>query len=114
MSPFPPSVHDRFLATADAEALAAATLLERPSLEAYLGTIQLPTLIYCGDQDPPYESARQAADAMKNATFVSLTGLNHIDAFLESDLVVRHARDFLAGVLTPAVDNAPPSIRSTH
>ena len=114
MTPFPRPVHERFLATADAEALAAATLVERPSLEDYLGTIQLPTLIYCGDQDPPYESARQAADAMKNATFLSLTGLNHIDAFLESELVLRHARAFLAGVLTPAVDNAPQSIRSTH
>src|ERR1041385_3997285 len=42
MTPFPPSVHERFL-TADPEALAAASLVERPSLEAYLGTIQLPT-----------------------------------------------------------------------
>ena len=98
MSPFPPPLHDRFLA-ADAEALAAATLVERPGLEASLGTIELPTLIYCGDQDTPYEGARQAAEAIPNSTFVSLAGLNHIDAYLASELVLRHVRAFLASAV---------------
>ena len=52
------------LTTADADALAAATLVERPSLEAHLGAINLPTLVYCGDKDGPHDGARQAADAM--------------------------------------------------
>jgi pimeloyl-ACP methyl ester carboxylesterase len=105
MSPFPPSMGERFVTTGDAEALAAATLVERPSLEPYLGAVNLPALIYCGDKDSPqgYDSARQAADAMPNATFVSLAGLNHVDAFVESELVLPHVKAFLAGVLASAV-----------
>jgi pimeloyl-ACP methyl ester carboxylesterase len=94
MSPFPPSIHDRLL-SADGEALAAATLVERSSMEDRLGEIEIPTLIYCGDQDPAYEGARQAAEAMPKATLVSLGGLNHIDAWVDSELVLRHARPFL-------------------
>jgi pimeloyl-ACP methyl ester carboxylesterase len=94
MSPFPPSIHDRLL-TADGEALAAATLVERSGMEDRLGGIEIPTLIYCGDQDPAHEGARQAAEAMPNATFASLGGLNHIDGWVDSELVLRHARPFL-------------------
>jgi pimeloyl-ACP methyl ester carboxylesterase len=105
MGRLPPSISDRMLATGDAEALAAATLVERPSREADLPTVNLPTLIYCGDNDSPrgYESARRAADVMPNATFVSLAGLNHLDGFLESELVLPHAKAFLAGVLDSTV-----------
>jgi len=72
---------------------------------AHLADINLPTLIYLGDKDNPqgYDSARQAADVMPNATFVSLAGLNHLDGFLESELVLPHAKAFLAGVLASAV-----------
>jgi hypothetical protein len=35
---------------------------------------------------------------MPNARFVSLAGLNHLDGFLESELVLPHAKAFLAGV----------------
>jgi pimeloyl-ACP methyl ester carboxylesterase len=105
MSPFPPSVDERFLATADPEALAAATLVERPGLEPHLRAINLPTLMYRGDKDNPQgdESARQAADTMPNATLVWLPGLNHVDGIVRSDLVLPHARAFLAGVLASAV-----------
>jgi pimeloyl-ACP methyl ester carboxylesterase len=98
--PFPPSIHDRLLA-ADGEALAAAALVERPSMEDRLGGIELPTLIYCGDQDPAYEGARQAAEAMPNAIFASLAGLNHIDAWVDSELVLQHARPFLREATQP-------------
>jgi pimeloyl-ACP methyl ester carboxylesterase len=104
MGRFPPSISERILATGDAEALAAASLAERPSREADLPTINVPTLIYCGDKDHRlHDSARQAADAMPNATFVSLDGLNHLDGFLESELVLPHVKAFLAGVLASAV-----------
>jgi pimeloyl-ACP methyl ester carboxylesterase len=94
MSPFPPAIHDRLL-TADGEALAAATLVERASMDGRLGGIQIPTLIYCGDHDPAHEGARQAAEAMPKATFASLGGLNHIEAWVDSELVLRHAKPFL-------------------
>jgi pimeloyl-ACP methyl ester carboxylesterase len=105
MGRFPPSTSERMLAGGDAGALAAATLVERPGLEAHLAAINLPTLIYLGDKDNPqgYDSARQAADVMPNAKFVSLAGVNHLDGFLESELVLPHAKAFLAGVLASAV-----------
>jgi pimeloyl-ACP methyl ester carboxylesterase len=64
----------------DAAALAAACLVERPSLEAALGAMHQPILLYCGDQDPSYERARRAAALLPNASFVSLPGLNHRQA----------------------------------
>jgi pimeloyl-ACP methyl ester carboxylesterase len=83
------------LLAADGEALAAATLVERLGRQDRLGEIELPTLIYCGDRDPIHEGARQAAEAMPKATFASLAGLNHIDAWVDSELVLRHTRPFL-------------------
>jgi pimeloyl-ACP methyl ester carboxylesterase len=93
----PREIHDRWL-TNDAEALRASTLNERPSLETSLGAIQLPVLIYCGDRDAPYEAARKAAEAMPNATFVSVPGLGHVEVIVNSDLVLPHVRGFLAGL----------------
>jgi pimeloyl-ACP methyl ester carboxylesterase len=98
LSPFPLSVHERML-TQDPEALAAAALVGLPSVQAYLGAIDLPALLYCGDKDAPHDAARHAADVMPGATFVSLAGLNHVDAYIESELVLPHASAFLSGVL---------------
>jgi pimeloyl-ACP methyl ester carboxylesterase len=94
-SPPPPTLYERWLAN-DSEALAAATLVERPSLEAHLGAIELPVLIYCGDQDLAYEGAKRAAAALPNATFVSVPGLDHMAAIVNADEVLQEARAFLA------------------
>ena len=73
----------------------------------------LPTLIYCGDKDPGHDSAREAADAMPNATFVSLAGLNHTGALLENELMLPHARALMAGVVKSAVGQHTQRIKST-
>ncbi|MBV9595650.1 MAG: alpha/beta fold hydrolase [Chloroflexi bacterium] len=93
-SPPPPALFERWLAN-DSEALAAAALVERPSLEAHLDAIKLPMLVYCGDQDLAYERAKRAAAALPNATFVALPGLDHMAAIVNSDGVLREARVFL-------------------
>jgi pimeloyl-ACP methyl ester carboxylesterase len=51
---------------------------------------RLETLILGGTRP-----SQSAAEAMPNATFASLGGLNHIDAWVDSDLVLRHALAFL-------------------
>jgi pimeloyl-ACP methyl ester carboxylesterase len=62
LSALPRELHERWLAN-DPKALAAAILVDRPSLEADLVAVNLPTLVYCGDLDPAYQGARQAAEA---------------------------------------------------
>lgn len=86
------------LLAADGAALAATLLANAamPSLEADLSVLRLPALLYCGDQDAFYSGVKRAAELMPDATFLSLPGLDHIPLWLRSDLVVPHAREFLA------------------
>ena len=85
----------RWLAN-DSEALAAAALVERPSLEAHLDAIKLPMLIYCGDHDLAYKGAKRAVPALPNVTFLSVQGPDHIGAIVNADRVLQEARAFLA------------------
>jgi len=105
-SPLPPQLRNRWV-TNDPEAMAAATLIERANLEAYVGTIELPTLMYCGDRDPIHEGAQKAANAIGSATFVSLPGLNHIDGILDKDAILPHVRAFLNRYAASPVTTAP-------
>ena len=58
--PMPADMRAQRLAS-DGAALAASVLVERPSLEAALGAMNLPILLWCGDQDPAHERAKRAA-----------------------------------------------------
>lgn len=104
--PQPADRRARWLAM-DAESLAAATLVERPSLESVLGTMNLPILLWCGDQDTSHERVRRAAALLPNASFVSLPGLNHRQAGLDSAATLPHITAFLqrvrAGAGAPTV-----------
>ena len=62
---------------------------------ADLPELHLPVLLYCGDQDSAYSNARESAEVLPNATFLSLPGLNHGLAFRARDAVVPHVRAFL-------------------
>jgi pimeloyl-ACP methyl ester carboxylesterase len=81
---------------ADATAISAALRGWFPeSLTAEkLSTVQVPTCIYCGTNDNPEPKAR-AAQAMPNATFVALEGLDHAAAINRSALVLPHITAFL-------------------
>ncbi len=99
MRALPQELGERWLMS-DPEALAAATLAQQPNLGAQLAAVHLPTLIYCGDQDPEHDAARRAAAAMPAARFTSLPGLDHIGAIVGSDVIVPHARAFFARLAT--------------
>jgi pimeloyl-ACP methyl ester carboxylesterase len=108
MGPLPADVRARWL-TNDAAALAAVLRASRPSLEAELGSIKLPALIFCGDQDSAFAPAKRAAELLPNATFVPLPGLNHLGAIFTTDAVLPHIRAFLQRVGRGAGAQATPA-----
>lgn len=69
---------------------AASTMLfHEGDLAASLARVDVPALIYCGELDLDFhDQAKQAADEMPNAEFLSLPGLDHLGAHARVDLVV--------------------------
>ncbi len=106
LSALPRELLGRWLAN-DPEALAAVALADRPSLEADLPSLYVPTLIYCGDRDPAYQGARQAAEVMPNVTFAPLPGLDHNGVVVASEVVVPRARTFLASLAASQATATP-------
>ena len=85
----------------DAEAAIAVlfSLLDAPALtDAELLQVRVPCMVYCGDQDPFYEGARQSVERMPRAAFPSMDGLDHVSAFLNSDFVLPYVKAFLTVV----------------
>jgi len=89
----PPDRRKMILAS-DTRALAAAAQ-DRPSLEDALSNMTMPCLIYVGEADGSFPKAQETSEKMPNATFISLPGLNHAEAFIRSDLVLPHVKGFL-------------------
>lgn len=93
--PLPVEARERWLAN-DGPALAAslAGTLEL-GLEHGLADMGMPCLLYGGTDDLFATEMPAAAAAMPNAEFVALEGLDHLQAFLRSDLIVPLVRAFL-------------------
>ena len=83
----------------DLEALAASMSVdEQIDFEALLPNVTVPCLLFGGEMDPFYAGADECSKRMPNAVFVSLPGLDHIEALNRTDLVLPHVREFLAQV----------------
>ncbi len=98
--PLPEPIRTRIFAN-DPEALVAATTggSGAPGFEGALERLSIPVLIYAGDGDQPiHDEARRAAAGKAHVTFVSLPGLNHGEVSRRSDVVLPHARVYLARV----------------
>ena len=67
-----------------------------PSQEDGLANIDMPCLIYCGDADPRFEQARQAAGQITGAKFVALPNSNHGQVMRAKDTIMPHALDLLS------------------
>jgi pimeloyl-ACP methyl ester carboxylesterase len=78
--------------------IAWCTLRERAGLADGLSTFSVPCLLFVGENDPSHDGARRCADEMRNATFVSIPGADHLQAVIQPDLVLPHVKRFLAGV----------------
>jgi pimeloyl-ACP methyl ester carboxylesterase len=80
----------------DPEALLAfLSVREHVGFEEILPSLELPCLIYAGEQDFLYDMAKRTADLIPNAKFISLPGLDHMGAFSHSDRVLPHVQSFL-------------------
>ena len=74
--------------------------LEGP-VSQHLGTWRVPCLICAGEADEMHDAARQAAEEIPGARFVSLAGHSHISAFYEADdLLLPHILELLRSTLT--------------
>jgi pimeloyl-ACP methyl ester carboxylesterase len=92
------------LAAGDAEALIALVTAFRdwvPLNDHDLRGIRVPCLVFCGELDPRHSGASESAKHMPKAKFVSLPGLDHVQAdvcITRNDLVLSHVKEFLAEV----------------
>ncbi len=83
------------LLASDTKALAAA-MQDRPSLEAALPAMAMPSVLYAGMKDGVFAQAEKSAKAMPNCTFVALPGLDHSDAFYKAtEMLVPKVLGFL-------------------
>jgi pimeloyl-ACP methyl ester carboxylesterase len=63
---------------------------------ADLPTIETPVLLLVGTEEPFAAQAHAAATLLPRSMFVPLEGLDHVQTFFRSDLVLPHVRNFLA------------------
>lgn len=94
----PRETRERWLAN-DGPALAASLEggLELALADGLVGMV-MPCLLYGGTHDVFAAEMPAAAAAMPNAAFMPLAGLDHVQAFLRTDLIVPPARAFLQRV----------------
>jgi pimeloyl-ACP methyl ester carboxylesterase len=71
----------------------------RPSYVDALPQMNLPCLLYAGEQDGgAHQNGPAAARQMRDARFVSLPGLNHVGASAAVNLIMPHVLAFLAAL----------------
>jgi pimeloyl-ACP methyl ester carboxylesterase len=65
---------------------------------ADLPAIEAPVMLLVGTEEPFAEHARKAAALLPCGAFVPLKGLDHVQTFFRSDLVLPHVREFLGQI----------------
>jgi pimeloyl-ACP methyl ester carboxylesterase len=80
---------------ADLDALLAVVAQDRENLEALLPNITAPCCLYVGEADAMCADAERASGLIPDVQFFSLPGLNHLQAFVRSDLALPHVTAFL-------------------
>lgn len=97
--PLPADARARWLHN-DAAALAACVasmIAESDGAQVDdLPAIDTPVMLLVGTEEPFAEQARKAAALLPHGTYVPLGGLDHVQTFLRSDLLLPHVRAFLA------------------
>lgn len=76
-----------------------AVAQDRESLEDVLPKIEMPCLLYVGEEDEEvYPLAKKCSAQLANARFVALPGLDHGGVIRECDAVVPHIKSFLSSI----------------
>lgn len=94
-----PRIRARLMAS-DPEAILAMVSSKdfTRSFEEVLPTMSMPCLVYVGEKDTSYPGVEKCVKSMRNATFVSLPGLDHIGASVQSKVILPHIIKFLEKV----------------
>jgi pimeloyl-ACP methyl ester carboxylesterase len=99
--PLPADARARWLAN-DGAALAAcvaAMIAESDGGQVQdLPAIVTPALLLVGTEEPFAARAEEAARLLPNGAFVPLDGLDHVQTFFRSDLLLPHVREFLSRI----------------
>jgi pimeloyl-ACP methyl ester carboxylesterase len=77
-------------------AILTALVNRQPLTNDELAGITAPCLLYCGDEDPYHDGAKESVNHMPNARFVSFASMNH--GSVRTDQVLPLVKEFLAGV----------------
>lgn len=100
-APIPPAQRAALLAN-DARAYLIYARKSRniisPKAEEVLPRIKIPCLLFAGEIDRWFPSAKESAARISGARFVSLPGLDHGQVLERIDLVLPHVKEFLAQV----------------
>ena len=94
--PLPADVKATVLAN-DIQALVALNKARRiwQGAEDVLPKITVPCLLYAGEADSHHAGTRDCVVHVPNATFVSLSGLNHLQALFRKEMILPHVKRFL-------------------
>ncbi|MFH0846803.1 MAG: alpha/beta hydrolase [Chloroflexota bacterium] len=97
--PFDPRLVPTMLAN-DPEALLLITrrLADEVGVEEVLPKINVPCLLFAGTVDVFHPGIKEAATRMPNATFFSLLGHDHMQAYTHIELTLPYIKKFLAEV----------------
>ena len=98
--PLPDDARARWLANdgAGLAACVASMIAESDGSQvADLPAIETPVLFLVGTEESFVDRAREAASLLPQGRFVPLEGLDHVQTFFRSDLVLPHVRAFLSG-----------------
>ncbi len=96
-APLSPQSRKRLLQH-DINPLLASCAKDRPDMSGVLPAMTMPCLVYVGEADDRYARAKKCVAHIANGVFVSLPGLDHLEAYVRSDLLLPHIAEFLAGV----------------
>lgn len=78
----------------------SAAMQGRDSLEAILPTMKMPCFLFTGKEDPRASKTQACINQIADATFMAISGLDHDQAIIRSDLILPQLEKFLQG-LTP-------------
>jgi pimeloyl-ACP methyl ester carboxylesterase len=81
----------------DFEALSArrAVMYEK-DLSRNLASVQMPCLIYVGEDEPAYGGAKQLADHLPDAKFIAFPGLHHFEMLTSIEVILPEIMHFLS------------------
>lgn len=91
---FPKEMKTRYLKN-DHKAILAACSLHYPDVSTCFSKIDVPCLIYAGDEDFDFDKIKNTIKQFNNCKYHFFAGLNHLEAYWRGDLIAPIIIDFL-------------------